>query len=177
MHSTGICYSSLSPPTTLLSSSPMLFFLLFLYISPIGFLYPCHPYLRKLALTKLLPSLCKKSKWTIVAVVFYFPKGQRGRWGRVFAVHFRGRSIGNTLEGERDCSVATCLKPACRIRLLGIENTVCVLTLCKAQQTVPVQVQWRKRRTWPCSSSFTVLLWTFEKSNRANVSIQEKLIS
>lgn len=143
------------PP--LFSSSPILFFLLFLYIS-LGSSYLCHPYLRKLAFTKLLPS-----KWTIVALVFYFLKGQRRRWGRVSAVHFGGRSIGNTLEGEGDCSVATCLKPACRIWALVIKNTGCVLTLCKAQQTVNVQVLWRKSRTWPCSSFFTVLLWTFGK--------------
>lgn len=42
-------------------------------------LYPLCPCLRKSALTKLLPSLCKKAKWTIGAILFSFPEGRTGR--------------------------------------------------------------------------------------------------
>lgn len=42
-------------------------------------LYPLCPCLRKSGLIKLLPSLCKKAKWTIGAVLFSFPEGRTGR--------------------------------------------------------------------------------------------------
>lgn len=88
-------------------------------------LYPLCPCLRRSALTKLLPSLCKKAKGTIGAVLFSFPEGRTGRWGKVHAAHLGGQLHRKHI--GRGGIVQ--LKPVCRIWVLFIENTGCVFVL------------------------------------------------
>lgn len=115
--------------------------------------YPLCPCLRKLALTKLLPSLCKKVKWTIVAVLFSFPEGQVGRWGKVHAAHLGAQLCRNHF--GRGGVVLLVLVSQARGQNLSVgyrKYWLCVYVLQGVQQTVNAQILWRKVERGPAHS-------------------------
>lgn len=91
-------------------------------------LYPLCPSRRKWALRKLLPSLLKKVKWTIIQY-FLFLKARQGDEAKFMQLIWEAISIRSTLGGEGLYCWSLSLKPVCRIWVLFIEGTGCVFVL------------------------------------------------
>lgn len=93
-------------------------------------LYLFCPCLRKSALTKFLPSPCKKAKWTVIAV-FCFPEGWTGRWGKVHAAHF-GDQIHRKHFGRGGIVLLILVSQAC-VQNLSVVYRKCWLCVCFAR--------------------------------------------
>lgn len=129
---------------------------------------------------KLLPPLCRKARRAVVAASFCFSWGPKGEawsgscssfWGQLRRKYLGRGGIALSLLVSR----ALCAR--FKLWLWKMLAACWHYARLSKLQCTSGQIPWRKSRTWPCSSLFTVPLWTWGKSIPADVSVQGKLIS